>query len=395
MKKAVAVILAFCMFGSVAAFAASEDFYILDPGMEWLCEEHHVIKHNDDICPECYPIYYPATRAIGNSSGNPSAIRYYGSNGLTYSSSYFSMSYDSAVGQFNATISSGLSGTDIVFYFVFPDLWNGDYSKPSDYPYYILQFEVDSPASMSMSEDVSDLQFGVSFGNATYFQTQYQKQIQFSKVSNDHYEVVLTGEAIRNDQTSYAVAIAVSGLNVGDVISISNALLQTSNDYEGDTPVITPPGPLEPPTESDQWLDEQFQGAVNPELNDKLNDANTKIEQIEEIESSVIDQLDQYYSQVSPDNIEFHSNLISSMRWIGTQFDECLGSVNTYGLMGVVTLPLFVGLCLLLIGRGGQAMASTRLRIRSVEAQEMNAQANYSRAKSMNRIANRMNRRRY
>lgn len=365
MKKAVAVILALCMFGSVAAFAAFDDEFVLPDGRYWLCDEHHCIANGDDICPLCYQIYVPSTRAIGNTASTISSIGYRGVDSLQYMTSYTTASYDASTGSYNGTILGAyVANPYMEFQFNIPNLYynDGSYSKPTDYPYWILQFDIESTAEFVMDEDISKLQFATLFSGSTPLSAANQKELKYSKVSDGHFEFVLAGESLRVDQILY-ICIMSGTWAEGDTFSISNISLKSSNDYASDTPELTPPGPMSPPTDSDQWLDEQYQGAVNPELNDKLNAANSKLEQIEEIESGVIDQLDQYYDQVSPDNIEFHSNLISSMRWIGTQFDECLGSINTYGLMGVVTLPLFVGLCLLLIGRGGQVMAATRLHV--------------------------------
>lgn len=364
MKKLIAVLVALSLF-VLPVFAS--DVYTLDEGMEWLCEEHHVLVYEDDICPLCYQMYMPSTLALGNTQ---TAIGYIGMNGasnLTYQSSFVRFSYDASTGAYNSTISEYIASQPILLLmFDIPNLYNNDgsYAKPTDYPYYILEFDIESTADFSMSDNLTELQFGVTLGSDNFFLTQYQKKIQFSEVSDGHFQVILDGESVRVDQRLYYVGLSGTW-SAGDTISLSDISLKSTNDIEGDTPSVTPPGPMSPPTDSDKWQDEQFQGAVNPELNDKLTDANTKIEQIEEIEGSVIDQLDEHYTQVSPDNIEFNSNLISSMRWIGSQFDNCLDSIDSYGLMGVITLPMFVGLCLLIIGRGGQVMAATKLHIQS------------------------------
>ena len=114
-----------------------------------------------------------------------------------------------------------------------------------------------------------------------------------------------------------------------------------------------PDGPLPPPTSSDAWLNEQYQGAVNPDLSTGLDNANSGISQIEDFESGLWTQLDQYQSDVDPSTFTFDPQFITSMGWIADTFVSSFDALGSW--KAIITFPMFIGLALFIIGRGSQA----------------------------------------
>ena len=114
-----------------------------------------------------------------------------------------------------------------------------------------------------------------------------------------------------------------------------------------------PDGPLPPPTSSDVWLNEQYQGAVNPDLSSGLDNANSGISQIEDFESGLWGQLDQYKADVDPSTFTFDPQFITSMGWIADTFVSSFDALGSW--KAIITFPMFIGLALFIIGRGSQA----------------------------------------
>lgn len=114
-----------------------------------------------------------------------------------------------------------------------------------------------------------------------------------------------------------------------------------------------PDGPLSPPTSSDVWLNEQYQGAVNPDLSSGLDNANSGISQIEDFESGLWQQLDQYQADVDPSTFTFDPHFITSMGWIADTFVSSFDALGSW--KSIITFPMFIGLALFIIGRGSQA----------------------------------------
>ena len=118
--------------------------------------------------------------------------------------------------------------------------------------------------------------------------------------------------------------------------------------------------PSYPPSKSDKWINDQFSGAVNPELPGKLHDAQSGIDQMDDFEDKLWEDYDQYLDEVDPSLVEFPTSFISAMIWIGGLFADLFDGLGEWQF--IVTFPMFLGLALLVLGRGTQAMASTSSR---------------------------------
>ncbi len=118
--------------------------------------------------------------------------------------------------------------------------------------------------------------------------------------------------------------------------------------------------PVSPPTKSDRWIDKQFSGAVNPTLPSKLQDAQSGIDQMDDFEEQLWEDYEQYLDEVDPSLITFPTSFISAMIWIGGFFGDLFDGLGEWQF--IITFPMFLGLALLVLGRGTQAMASTSAR---------------------------------
>lgn len=111
-----------------------------------------------------------------------------------------------------------------------------------------------------------------------------------------------------------------------------------------------------------QWYNDAFGGAVDPELDNKINAGNDMLLQQEEIEQDVIADFQQYSSQVDPANITFPTAVLNGMSFIGSTF---MSSYNNLGdISFIISLSMMIGVVLALIGRGEGALAREKANSR-------------------------------
>lgn len=131
--------------------------------------------------------------------------------------------------------------------------------------------------------------------------------------------------------------------------------------------------PSYPPSKSDKWINDQFSGAVNPELPGKLHDAQSGIDQMDDFEDKLWEDYEEYLDEVDPSLITFPTSFISAMIWIGGLFADLFDGLGEWQF--IITFPMFLGLALLVLGRGTQAMASTSARHMRWNARQQAKQA--------------------
>lgn len=131
--------------------------------------------------------------------------------------------------------------------------------------------------------------------------------------------------------------------------------------------------PSYPPSKSDRWINDQFSGAVNPQLPGKLHDAQSGVDQMDGFEDQLWEDYEEYLDEVDPSLITFPTSFISAMIWIGGLFADLFDGLGEWQF--IITFPMFLGLALLVLGRGTQAMASTSSRHMRWNARQQAKQA--------------------
>ena len=155
------------------------------------------------------------------------------------------------------------------------------------------------------------------------------------------------------------ISIELAGNFVpGESIVFTDAYYQYASTVDDAPPLDpanpdAPDGPMSPPTSSDDWLNEQYQGAVNPDLSSGLDNANSGISQIDDFESDLWHELEQYQSDVDPSLFDFDPHFVTSMAWIAHTFASSFDVLGSW--KSIITFPMFIGLALFIIGRGSQA----------------------------------------
>ncbi|MEG1971590.1 MAG: hypothetical protein RR315_00420, partial [Oscillospiraceae bacterium] len=66
---------------------------------------------------------------------------------------------------------------------------------------------------------------------------------------------------------------------------------------------------------------------------------------------------------VDPSVVTIPNSIYASVLWVNQQFLKCFNSLGDFQF--IVLLPMFIGILLLIIGRGSQAALSTRIRLDS------------------------------
>lgn len=107
-------------------------------------------------------------------------------------------------------------------------------------------------------------------------------------------------------------------------------------------------------------IDGNFEGAVNPGLDDSLSKAEDGFQQIEDFEESLFDDMDKYKDDVDPSKFTFDPSIVSALGWVSHIWVDCFDQLGIW--QPIITFPMFFGLALLIIGRGFQASVSTQIR---------------------------------
>lgn len=132
-----------------------------------------------------------------------------------------------------------------------------------------------------------------------------------------------------------------------------------------------------PPTASDEWQSGQYSGAVNPDLAPKIEEAYSAAETVDTFEQDMWSELDRYSADVNPDNFTFDPQFISSMGWIASTWTDCFNGLGSW--QSIITFPMFLGLAMLIIGRGSQAIDRGVAKHERAQRREIRARTDYKR----------------
>lgn len=352
---------------------------VLGSAAEYLCEEHRVLDTGYSTCPICTPLYRPSWNAWSTGEaheliGTPT----YGfTNGVYDEDTELTYIRWSAGDDFTADnngdlISPTANGTEYLLV-AYPDV----YQAPNGLAWLQINFESNY---YTISEAEHAQRIRVSYmtvpGNFNNTGTQYVTDVVQNDDGSYTASVLFKPTNMQTSKTYLGIIFDrlpnVSFEAGATVLTLGQAFITPEDDPTATVPPAypgDPPGPMSPPTDSDKWVDEQMQNAVDPELEGKLDEVDRYSEGITNFENDMWNQLDQYYDSTTPDNWEMTPSLIASMRWISGQFMDGFESIG-YQYTTVVLFPVFLGLALFLMGRGGQAMASTQLRINRMKERD-------------------------
>lgn len=108
------------------------------------------------------------------------------------------------------------------------------------------------------------------------------------------------------------------------------------------------------------YLEEAFAGAVSPTLGDKTDTADSTIGASDDIENSLYDNMDLAFDNVDFNSASVPGGVLTAITWVVGVWTGCFDQLGDWQML--IVFPCFVGLILLIIGRGSQAMASTMRR---------------------------------
>lgn len=127
-----------------------------------------------------------------------------------------------------------------------------------------------------------------------------------------------------------------------------NVDITTGNSSAGGNP--SEGGTVSPPTPSDDWLNNQYSGAVSDEFNSSVSDTTSTIQQIEEFENNSFAELRRWNEDLNVSAFSLPLEFVPAINWVGGQFMNFFNALPV-SLGDVLLFPLFLGLTLFLLGR--------------------------------------------
>lgn len=104
------------------------------------------------------------------------------------------------------------------------------------------------------------------------------------------------------------------------------------------------------------------EGIAAAEVDSSAAELESTVESISTFEESLLDDIDSGMSEISIDTFETPAGIFSSVLWVSDTFMQCFNGLGDFKY--IVMLPMYVGLALLLIGRGEQAANVHEMRHR-------------------------------
>lgn len=250
------------------------------------------------------------------------------------------------------TFPSARTSLDVVF-----TPYSGLFSDVS-FSYVWFVFDLNFAAGSSSASQITGAAEAGSVTGTSFAKMDIHNQY-VSHTADGRYVIQVLTSVLGYHTTTGRISIELSGnFASGENMIFTDAYYRYASSVDDAPPLDpanpdAPDGPMSPPTSSDVWLNEQYQGAVNPDLSSGLDNANSGISQVEDFESGLWTQLDQYKSDVDPSTFTFDPQFITSMGWIADTFVSSFDALGSW--KAIITFPMFIGLALFIIGRGSQA----------------------------------------
>ena len=250
------------------------------------------------------------------------------------------------------TFPSSRTDLDVVF-----TPFSGAFSDVS-FQYVWFVFDLNFSSGSSSASEISGAAEVRTLSSTSWAVLDIHNQY-ISHTSDGRYVIQVLTSVIGHHSATARISIELAGNFLsGESMIFTDAYYQYASSVDDAPPLDPanpddPDGPMSPPTSSDAWLNEQYQGAVNPDLSTGLDNANSGISQVEDFESGLWGQLDQYKSDVDPSTFTFDPQFITSMGWIADTFVSSFDALGSW--KAIITFPMFIGLALFIIGRGSQA----------------------------------------
>lgn len=367
MKKIIlslAVALSFFIVAAVVGFAAGEawadnpDFADVDftlwEGEEWLCDYHGVrddFSKDDDYCPYCRSQISLFSAGTRSSSSLPSGS-------LEFPLVSFTMTTAGTSGSTVCSLDS-----------------NGYYSPGKSFSSKTVEFRANFNGKISDYISTGrtwfyfDLKSNVNILNATnkYFSTNVS-------LGDDTGQVVKLSDGVYRLYGYYSVSPSDNFVKIRLILpSIPTTFDVKPLFYvrsDSSTPPVDPmydqggggsgsSGPMAPPTDSDQWLNEQFSGAVNSQLPGKMDEANQLFQDMEQVEQGFVDSMTE--NAIDPSEYTLPFSMVNGVMFISDIWTDCFDQLGDYKI--ILTFPLYIGIALMMIGRLGVALGGgSRMR---------------------------------
>ena len=106
--------------------------------------------------------------------------------------------------------------------------------------------------------------------------------------------------------------------------------------------------------------DKSYTDAINPDLDDKTNEANQIVEDTENFENDIFTSADNALGEIDIENQKLPDSFSAPFLWIGQLVVALFNQLGDFKI--VILFPMYLGLCLLAIGRGGQAIQRINYR---------------------------------
>lgn len=106
--------------------------------------------------------------------------------------------------------------------------------------------------------------------------------------------------------------------------------------------------------------DNNYQESINPELDDKTNEANQIVEDTENFENDIFTSADNALGEIDIENQKLPDSFSAPFLWIGQLVVALFNQLGDFKI--IILFPMYLGLCLLAIGRGGQAIQRINYR---------------------------------
>lgn len=103
-----------------------------------------------------------------------------------------------------------------------------------------------------------------------------------------------------------------------------------------------------------QNQDDDYQESINPDLDDKTNEANQIVQDTENFENDIFTSADNALGKIDIENQKLPDSFSAPFLWIGQLVVALFNQMGDFKI--VILFPMYLGLCLLAIGRGSQAI---------------------------------------
>lgn len=360
-------LLSFVLFLCLVCLCAVSSFAVDD----LICADHNCYSSDPDaVCSMC--LYYAAYSSDVSlfSASEPAETEVYGIKG--YSSSWVSYALGSS--SYTGTISRKQILSSLGYGFNYLFYFNPSVRLAAGANHW-LHFKLkisDGSSSISLS-DITGVKMGLNEDDGFISSTLYSGSYSITALDNGYLDVWVPWTCSSSTSSIVSTSQAFQlCLNTASTVSawdceIYGVQIYVDTDSITEHPVYSSGGgggSSDPSYGEYQdlinWYNDTFGAAVSPEVSSSVSEIEQAQSQIEVVEDEIFSGITEYSDDVDPDLLSWPTELLSAVSWIGQTF---MGLYDGAGdARFLISVSMTIGICMLIIGRGGHAIVVSSLR---------------------------------